>query len=144
MAGTPRIFLNIILTSKQPSKVQFWISILNFQLLNPLKFYFSSITPFFLPKFSNPYCRKGSYGPYGPFWFSAKNRRDLVKRYQNEKFWEKSNFHFIRKMNLFYGGKFLKRSLVSGPRKLIFSCSDSENLNPFQEPAILAATQSNQ
>ena len=52
----------------------------------PLKFQLSSITPLFHPKISNPYCRKGSYGPYGPFWFSAKNRRDLVKRYQNENF----------------------------------------------------------
>ena len=85
-AGTSRICSNIILTSKQPSKVKFWTSILNFDPPTPSKIYFSSTTPFFHPKFSIPYCRKGSYGPYEPFWFSAKNRRDLVKRYQNEDF----------------------------------------------------------
>ena len=59
-------------------------------------FYFSSITPFFLPKFSNPYCRTSSYGPYGPFWFSAKSRRDWVKRYQNEDCVGNVNFSFYR------------------------------------------------
>ena len=86
-----------------------------------LKIKCSSITPFLDHKNSIPYCRTCSYGPYGPFWFSAKNRRDLVKRYQNLNFWEKSIFHFIRKMNLFYGGNFLERT----PWKLIFSLSDS-------------------
>ena len=78
-------------------------------------FYFSSITSFFRPKFSNPYCRKGSYGPYGPFLFSAKIRRDLAKRYQNDNVGGKVHFSFYQEMNLFYGGKFLKRSLIRGP-----------------------------
>ena len=48
-------------------------------------------------------------------------------------FFAKSNFHFIRKMNLFCGGKFLKKvpykgSLKGDPWKLIFSFSDSEKL----------------
>ena len=75
-SGTSRIFLNIILVSKQPSKVQFRISNLNFQFLNPFKILLFLITPCFHPKFSNPYCRKGSYGPYGPLWFSAKHYFD--------------------------------------------------------------------
>ena len=52
------------------------------------------MTPFFHPKFLFPYCRKGSYGPYGPFWCSAKNRRDLVARYQNDDFDGKVTFSF--------------------------------------------------
>ena len=124
----------------------------------PWKFQFSSITPFLGPKSSNPYCRKGSYGPYGPFWFSAKNRRDLVQRYQNGIFWEKYIFHFIRKINLFHGGNFLKRSLVRGPLEayififwkywkqpiLTISHPGSHSIKPVNWTAILAVTQSNQ
>ena len=44
-----------------------------FSIFRPLqKNQFSSITPFLDHIFSIPYCRKGSYGPYGPFWFSVK------------------------------------------------------------------------
>ena len=45
-------------------KTDFWTS------TPPATFSFSSIT-FFHPKFSNRSCRKGSYGPFGPFCFSV-------------------------------------------------------------------------
>ena len=32
--------------------------------------------------FSIPYCRNPSYGPYGPFWFSANFGWDMEKPYQ--------------------------------------------------------------
>ena len=58
----------------------------------PQKLQFSSITPCFHPKFPNPYCRKGSYGPYGPFWLSVKMWTWSVKSIENQLFWEKNNF----------------------------------------------------
>ena len=153
-----RIFLKVILVWKQPWKVNFWTWKLNFNCSTPLNFHFSSITPSFHPKFSNPYCRKGSYGPYGPFWFSANKWFWSLKNNEESFFWEKSLSHFIRKMNLFCRGNFLKRSIIR--RRLeayIFtfrkywkqpilrtSHPGSHSIKPVNWSAILAATQSNQ
>ena len=54
--------------------ISFFFENLNFQC--------SSITHFLSHKIEDPSCRICSYGPQGPFWFSVKNRRDMVKRYQ--------------------------------------------------------------
>ena len=71
---------------------------------------------------------------------------------------EKSFFYFITKMNLFCGGKFLKRSLIRGPLEayiFIFwkywkqpilrtSHPGSHSIKPVNWTAILAVTQSHQ
>ena len=67
-----------------------------FEIFN---FQFSSITHFLSHNIEDPSCRICSYGPHGPFWFSVKNRRDMVKRYQKKKNGEKSLFEIIAKMN---------------------------------------------
>ena len=73
-------------------KSQFGTPIFNFQL--------SSITHFLSHKFQDPSCRICSYGPYGPFWFSVKNRPDMEKNVTTKKsLGEKSLFEIIRKMN---------------------------------------------
>ena len=72
-------------------------------------------------------------------------------------FGKKSKFHFIRKMNLFCGGNFLKRYLIRGPLEayiFIFwkywkqpilrtSHPGCHSIKPVNWTAILAVTQSN-
>ena len=77
-----------------------------FMFFEILIFQFSSITHFLSHKFQDPSCRKHSYGPYGPFWFSGKKRPDMEKRYQKNENGGKPNFEISLKMNLFCGGKF--------------------------------------
>ena len=103
-----------------------------FNFGTPLKFLFSSTTTFFYPKFSNPYCRKGSHGPYGAFWFSAKKWFWSVKINRESTFLEKSGFFISSgKWMYFVEVSFWKGPLLEFPWKLIFSFSDSEKLNPF-------------
>ena len=71
-AGTSRTVLDTsILSWTQPSKIKYWTFILIVRSSTPLKILFFQ-NFLFHPKFSNPYCRKGSSGPYGPFWLSAR------------------------------------------------------------------------
>ena len=70
-----------------------------FHFFENLNFQFSSKSHFLDHIFQDPSCRICSYGPHGPFWFSVKNRRDMVKRYQKKNFGEKSLFEIIVKMN---------------------------------------------
>ena len=88
-------------------EIQNWI--LNFG--TPLKFHFSPITPFFHPKFSNPYCRKSSYGPYGPFWFSAKKWFWSVKNNRESTFLEKVTFSFYQENEIIFWGKVSEKLL---------------------------------
>ena len=72
-AGAPRIFQISFWPQNNPQKSNFgpqnWIA--KFSTL--LKCCFSFNTPVSHAKFSTPYCRKDSYGPWGSFWFSAKH-----------------------------------------------------------------------
>ena len=90
--GRPQNILNVIFSLNASSKLQFWTPnwILNF--LTSLKFQFSPITPFLDHIFSIPYRRNPSYGPYGPFWFSANFGRDMEKPYQKNTILRKSDF----------------------------------------------------
>ena len=83
----------------------------DFVLFEILNFPFSSITHFLSHKFEDPSCRICSYGLYGPFGFSVKNRCDMAKRYQKHKNGEKSLFEINVKMNSFIGGIFSKAPL---------------------------------
>ena len=86
--------------------------ILDFSIFDLFRFFdlpivqFSSKTHFLGHKFEDPSCRICSYGSYGPFWFSVKNRRDMEQRYQKKENWEKLHFQITVKINLFCGGKF--------------------------------------
>ena len=95
-----RIYLEIMSVLETASKVNFrpqhWFFIFVFENLD---FQCSSKTHFLSHKFQDPSCRICSYGPHGPFWFSVKHGRDMVKRYQKKIFWEKSIFEIITKMN---------------------------------------------
>ena len=85
------------------------------------------------------------------FDFRQKYRRDSVKRYQNENFGGKIQFSF-------YGGNFLKGSLVRGSLEayifIFWKCwkqpilrtghPGSHSIKPVNWTAILAVTQSNQ
>ena len=86
-----------------------------FWTARPLKFQCSSITPVWDHNFSIPYCRKGFYGQYGPFWFSAKNHRCMVKRYQNANVGEQLCFISSKKCNYFVEVSF--QNLPSGSLK---------------------------
>ena len=85
----------------------------------------------FHPKIPNPYCRKGFYGPYGPFRFLAKHRRGLVKRYQNENFGRKPIFSFHHENEFFAEVTFWKAPLLEVTRKLIFSFSGNTGNNQY-------------
>ena len=93
----------------------FWIWILDltliFHVCETFNFQFPSKTHFLDQNFQDPSCRICSYGPQGPFWFSAKTWPDTVKRYQKNETAEKSVFEITVKMNLFCGGKFWKAPL---------------------------------
>ena len=67
VADGAAIYVKVILSLTRPSKAPFWTSKLIFEFFDFLKFYFSSITPFFGHQFPIPSHKKGSYGPYGPF-----------------------------------------------------------------------------
>ena len=101
--GTSGILLNIILILKKQTKKsgfgpQTWI----FNSDTPLTVYFSSITHFLYPLFSNPHCRKGSYGPYGPCWFSAENHRHLLSTtLPTWEVWRKIHFHVITHIHVY-------------------------------------------
>ena len=81
----------------------FWIldfSIFDFSMFSTSLFFQFPSKPHFLShKFGDPSCRKCSYGPHGPCWFSVKNRRDMEKRYQKHIFEETPVFEIIAKLN---------------------------------------------
>ena len=78
-----RIFLNVILVLGITSEINFGSHNWNVHVFFDLPiFQFSSKTNVLDHKFEDPSCRICSYGPHGPFWFSVKNRRDMVRRYQ--------------------------------------------------------------
>ena len=72
---------------------------LNFHIFRPhfgnVHFDFSSQTLFLSHESSNPSCTKCSYGPYGQFWFSAKQLQDMETRYQKNYFWENMDLGFV-------------------------------------------------
>ena len=86
---------------------QNWI----FIFFENLKFQCSSKTQILSHKFQDPSCRKCSYGPHGPLWFSVKIRLDMEKRYQKNEKCEKWLFEITVKMNLLCGGRFSKAAL---------------------------------
>ena len=86
--GRPQNIFNIILSLKTSSKVKFWTPNWILKFLTSLKI----ITPFLDHFFPIPYCRNLSYGPYGPFWFSAVFGWDMEKPYQKTSFWGKVTF----------------------------------------------------
>ena len=66
-----------------------------------LNFQFSSKTHFLDHNFQDPSCRICSYGPHGPFWFSVKNRPDMVKRYPKHNFWGNDLLRLLWTWNYF-------------------------------------------
>ena len=56
-------------------------------------------------KTSIPSCTKCSNGPYGPFWFSLKNRHDMETRYQKNGFGETWIFEISVKKGKFIGDR---------------------------------------
>ena len=81
-----------------PQKSNFGSQNMIFNLLTPLMFQFSSMTHFVHNSFSIPYCRKGSYGPYGLFWFSAKTTRHNVKLYKKREWGKTKCFWLLWKL----------------------------------------------
>ena len=79
-----RIFLKVILVLDIASKINVGPRNYFFHFFEIFNFQFSSITHVLSHKFQDPSCRICSYGPHGPFGFSVKNRRDIVKRYQKK------------------------------------------------------------
>ena len=101
-AGTSRFVIISFWPQNNPQKSNFGPQSSIFNCSTPLKFYFFFINPLFSPKFPDPYCRKGSYGPYGPFWFSAKSSW-LSKALPTRYFLRKVQFSFYQKNEFILG-----------------------------------------
>ena len=71
-AGTCKIFLSMNLTSTRPSKIKFWTPNLIFHLLQPPKFMFLSISPFWDPRFETLFVEHVPMDHTDHFDFSRK------------------------------------------------------------------------
>ena len=95
MAGTSRIFLEILFGLETTLKSPILDPKTDFSFFRPLEnFSFPPQLPFSITIFQIPIVEKVSIDHTDHFGFPKKNRRDLVKRYQNKVFGGKVIFSF--------------------------------------------------
>ena len=141
-----RIFLKVSLVWKQPSKVRCWTSILIFQLSDLSKFVLFHHN--FVVSVQKNQIRIVENVPmdHTDHFGFRQNKSSWISNTSPTwwLWWTSYVVRFIRKVSLFRGGNFLKRSLVRGPLEAYIFIFWFWKAHPFQEPAILAAAQSNQ